>query len=79
MADRNSHAVRAGRVEEEDLGELVTCLHYVADLENMIDIEAIRKSGVIGADPIGGASVDYYELQSPERYGIDLTVVNHRG
>ncbi|MEZ7898622.1 MAG: phosphoglucomutase (alpha-D-glucose-1,6-bisphosphate-dependent) [Flaviflexus sp.] len=49
---------------------------YVDDLENVIDMEAIRKAGVkIGADPMGGASVDYWAAIA-ERYGIDLTVVN---
>ena len=49
---------------------------YVEDLENIIDIEAIRKSGIrIGADPLGGASVHYWQLIA-EHYGLDLTVVN---
>lgn len=49
---------------------------YVDDLENVVDMEAIRKAGVkIGADPMGGASVDYWAAIA-ERYGIDLTVVN---
>ncbi|MBA8815205.1 phosphoglucomutase [Microbacterium halimionae] len=49
---------------------------YVADLENIIDIEAIKKAGVrIGADPLGGASVEYWALIA-DVYGIDLTVVN---
>ncbi|MDO4900181.1 phosphoglucomutase (alpha-D-glucose-1,6-bisphosphate-dependent) [Actinomyces sp.] len=49
---------------------------YVADLENVIDLDAIRDAGVrIGADPLGGASVDYWGAIG-ERYGLDLTVVN---
>lgn len=49
---------------------------YVTDLDNVIDMEAIRKAGVrIGADPLGGASVDYWGAIA-ERYGLDLTVVN---
>ena len=49
---------------------------YVRDLENIIDIEAIRRAGVrIGADPLGGASVEYWALIA-EHYGLDLTVVN---
>jgi phosphoglucomutase len=49
---------------------------YVNDLENIIDIEAIRKAGVhIGADPLGGASVHYWQLIA-ERYDLDLTLVN---
>ncbi|WP_158868426.1 phosphoglucomutase (alpha-D-glucose-1,6-bisphosphate-dependent) [Leifsonia sp. AG29] len=49
---------------------------YVADLENIIDVKAIRDSGItIGADPLGGASVHYWQLIA-EHYGLDLTVVN---
>jgi phosphoglucomutase len=37
--------------------------HYVADLVNIIDIEAIKRAGLrIGADPLGGASVNYWKL-----------------
>jgi phosphoglucomutase len=50
--------------------------NYVDDLVNIIDIDAIRRSGIhIGADPLGGASVHYWSLIA-ERYGLDLTVVN---
>ena len=39
-------------------------------------MDAIREAGVrIGADPLGGASVDYWAAIG-ERYGLDLTVVN---
>lgn len=49
---------------------------YVADLPNVIDIDLIRKAGVrIGADPLGGASVDYWAAIA-ERHRLDLTVVN---
>jgi phosphoglucomutase len=49
---------------------------YVTDLPNVLDIDAIRASGVrIGADPLGGASVAYWgEIAS--RYGLNLTVLN---
>jgi len=49
---------------------------YVADLANVIDLEAIRIEGVrIGIDPLGGAAVHYW---GPiiERYKISATVVN---
>ncbi|MGV8858238.1 phosphoglucomutase (alpha-D-glucose-1,6-bisphosphate-dependent) [Rhodoglobus sp.] len=49
---------------------------YVDDLENIIDIDAIRTAGIrIGADPLGGASVNYWKLIA-EKYNLDLTVVN---
>ena len=50
--------------------------YYVSQLDQVIDIEAIRKAGVrIGADPLGGASIDYWAAIG-EHYGLDLTVVN---
>lgn len=49
---------------------------YVDDLPSVVDVEAIRAAGVrIGADPLGGAAVDYWGAIG-ERYGLDLTVVN---
>ena len=49
---------------------------YVTDLVNVVDIEAIRASGLsIGADPMGGASVDYWGAIA-EQHGLNLTVVN---
>ena len=49
---------------------------YVADLPNVVDIGAVRSEGVrIGADPMGGASVDYWAAIA-ERHNLDLTVVN---
>lgn len=50
--------------------------NYVDDLPNVIDIDAIRTAGVrIGADPLGGASVDYWG-EIAQRHRLDLTVVN---
>ena len=50
--------------------------HYVDDLPNVLDLDAIRSAGVrIGADPLGGASVEYWGAIA-ERHGLDLTVVN---
>ena len=49
---------------------------YVADLANVIDMDAIRSSGVkIGIDPLGGAGVHYWQ-PIIERYGIAATIVN---
>ncbi len=49
---------------------------YCEDLRNALDIDAIAHAGVhIGADPLGGASVQYWGYIS-ERLGIDLTVIN---
>ena len=52
--------------------------HYVDDLPSVINIDAIRAAGVrIGADPLGGASVDYWGAIA-DAYDLDLTVVNPR-
>ena len=49
---------------------------YVDDLPNVLDLDAIRAAGPkIGADPLGGASVDYWAAIA-ERHNLDLTVVN---
>jgi phosphoglucomutase len=49
---------------------------YVDDLPSVLDLVAIRSSGVtIGADPLGGASVAYWAAIA-ERHKLDLTVVN---
>ncbi|MEW6224792.1 MAG: phosphoglucomutase (alpha-D-glucose-1,6-bisphosphate-dependent) [Chloroflexota bacterium] len=49
---------------------------YVADLEHVVDLDAIAASGLrLGVDPLGGASVGYWGAIG-ERYGLDLTVTN---
>ncbi|GAA4680791.1 phosphoglucomutase (alpha-D-glucose-1,6-bisphosphate-dependent) [Phytohabitans rumicis] len=49
---------------------------YVGDLPSVVDLDAIRAAGVrIGADPLGGASVAYWD-EIASRHGLDLTVVN---
>ena len=49
---------------------------YVHDLAAVLDLGAIRSSGLrLGADPLGGASVEYWKLIA-EHYGLPLTVVN---
>ena len=59
---------RAGRFDYLD--------HYVSDLGSVVDLDAIKASGLhIGADPMGGASVDYWGAIG-ERYGLNLEVVN---
>ncbi|MBI3747381.1 MAG: alpha-D-glucose phosphate-specific phosphoglucomutase [Chloroflexi bacterium] len=51
---------------------------YVGDLAAVIDMDAIRTSGLrLGVDPLGGASVAYWPAIA-ERYGLDLTVTNDR-
>lgn len=52
------------------------CSSYVDDLAHVVDMAAIADAGVrIGADPLGGAAVDYWE-RIADRWKLDLTVVN---
>ena len=49
---------------------------YIADLANVLDMDAIRGAKIsLGVDPLGGAGVHYWEPIA-ERYGLSLTVVN---
>jgi phosphoglucomutase len=49
---------------------------YVDDLATVVDLDAIRDSGLrLGVDPLGGSSVDYWGAVA-ERHGLDLTIVN---
>ncbi|MBD0669342.1 phosphoglucomutase (alpha-D-glucose-1,6-bisphosphate-dependent) [Streptomyces sp. CBMA156] len=49
---------------------------YVEDLPSVLDLDAVRAAGLrIGADPLGGASVDYW-ARIAETHRLDLTVVN---
>jgi phosphoglucomutase len=61
---------RAGAETYDFLGR------YVDDLPEVLDLDAVREAGVrIGADPLGGAAVDYWGAIA-ERHRLDLTVVN---
>jgi phosphoglucomutase len=64
-------ALKSGAIHEYDY---VT--PYVEDLQSVIDMEAIAESGLkIGADPLGGAAVDFWDPIA-ERYGLALEMVN---
>ncbi|WP_089774182.1 phosphoglucomutase (alpha-D-glucose-1,6-bisphosphate-dependent) [Ruania alba] len=64
-------ALQAENVHKHDY-----LLTYVDDLESVLDLDAIRTAGVrIGADPLGGAAVEYW-AEIAERHSLDLTVVN---
>jgi phosphoglucomutase len=82
IAARANEIIAAGlidvqRTDPEGLVETYDFLeHYVADLGNILNMDAIKTAGVrIGADPLGGASVAYW-AEIGERYGLNLTVVN---
>jgi phosphoglucomutase len=64
-------ARRASTTREHDFLEA-----YVSDLGSVIDLEAIRASGIrMGVDPLGGAGVHYW-ARIAERYQLDLSVVS---
>ena len=49
---------------------------YVRDLSSVLNLGAIAASGLrLGADPLGGASVEYWKLIA-SHYGLPLDVVN---
>ncbi|MEE8589072.1 MAG: phosphoglucomutase (alpha-D-glucose-1,6-bisphosphate-dependent) [Sulfurimonadaceae bacterium] len=49
---------------------------YVNDLENVIDMDAIAKSGIlIGADAMGGSGIAYYSAIK-KRYNLNMEVFN---
>ncbi|MEK6301624.1 MAG: phosphoglucomutase (alpha-D-glucose-1,6-bisphosphate-dependent) [Acidobacteriota bacterium] len=66
-------AMKAGTTHAHDF-----VLPYVNDLHNVVDMDSIRDAGLkLGVDPLGGASVHYWEPIA-EVYGLDITVVNPR-
>jgi len=66
-----AQALRAPTTREHDF-----VAPYVEDLANVIDVEAIAGAKLrIGADPLGGASVDYW-APIAERYSLQIEVVN---
>jgi phosphoglucomutase len=66
-------AAKAVTTHEQDF-----VLPYVRDLGSVVDLEAVRASGLhLGVDPLGGASVHYWG-PIREIYGLDVTVVNPR-
>jgi phosphoglucomutase len=87
IQDRANALMRAGNVDvkrkpfESAVKATTTHTHdfirpYMLDLVNVVDLGVIRSAGVkIGVDPLGGASLDYWE-PIRDAYKLDLTVVN---
>ncbi len=64
-------AIRAASTHQEDF-----LLPYVRDLENVVDMDAIRGAKLkLGVDPMGGAALPYWEPIN-SIYGLDIAVVN---
>ena len=64
-------AIQAASTHQEDF-----VLPYVRDLENVVDMDAIRGARLkLGVDPLGGAARPYWEPIN-FTYGLDIVVVN---
>jgi phosphoglucomutase len=64
------------RTEPNFVGQYDFRGHYVDGLASILNLDAIKKAGLhVAADPLGGASVHYWQLIA-QQYGLDLTVVN---
>lgn len=64
-------AVKTTLFSEVDLSE-----NYIAELDQVIDMQAIAESGLtLGTDPLGGAGLGYWD-KIAKRYGINIEVVN---
>ena len=67
----HAQALRAATTQRHDYLSA-----YVADLDQVVDMHAIRDSKLrIGVDPLGGAGVHYW-ARIAERFGLDLNVVS---
>jgi len=64
-------ALRSELLSKQDFIEL-----YVSQLEQVVDMKAIAKSGItIGVDPLGGSGIDYWPVIA-KKYGLNITIVN---
>ena len=64
-------AYDTGLVQEVDFSD-----DYIAQLDQVIDMEAIAKAGLkLGTDPLDGAGLYYWDKIS-KRYGLNIEVVN---
>ncbi len=64
-------AIKANTTHQQDF-----VLPYVEDLRNVIDMDAIRSSGLkLGVDPLGGAAEPYWEPIN-SFYHLDIAVAN---
>ena len=75
-SSRGSTTSRACRFDDAAVTGRDYVSAYVDDLASVIDLDAIRRAGIrLGVDPLGGASVAYWQAIR-ERHGLDLEIVN---
>ena len=66
-------AIRAATTHQQDFVQ-----PFVRDLKNVVDMDAIRDAHLkIGADPLGGASLPYWDPIN-SIYGLEIEVVNRK-
>ncbi|CAM4015307.1 phosphoglucomutase (alpha-D-glucose-1,6-bisphosphate-dependent) [Vibrio neonatus] len=87
IEDRANEIIAAGLVDVKRVGiadakaselfvEKDLVAPYVADLVNVVDMQAIQKANLkIGVDPLGGSGIDYWR-QIQKAYNLDLTLVS---
>jgi phosphoglucomutase len=64
-------AITAASTHQEDF-----VLPYVKDLQNVVDLEAVRSAGLkLAVDPLGGAALPYWEPIN-SIYKLDINIVN---
>ncbi len=68
-----NQALNMDNVQEVDMRK-----PYIDELEQIIDLEAIRNKKIkIGVDPLGGSGVYYWD-EIAKTYGLDIEVVNYK-
>jgi phosphoglucomutase len=76
LLDAGLEGVRRGAIDGPTVHRHDYLSAYVDELPAVVDLDAIRASGLrLGVDPLGGSSVAYWAAVA-ERHGIDLTIVN---
>lgn len=64
-------AIHAGTTHHYDYIE-----PYIKDLQNVVDIDAVRSSGIrIGVDPMGGSALPFWEPIA-KKYGLNIDLAN---
>ncbi len=66
-----TQAIQSPLLSQQDFIE-----HYVSQLDQVIDMQAIAKAGVtLGVDPLGGSGIDYWPVIA-QKYGLNIEIVN---
>jgi len=66
-----AEAMASKYITQQDL-----VMPYVKDLENVVDMQAIKKAGLkLAIDPLGGAAINFWQPIA-DYYGLDLEIVN---